>query len=411
MRKIVLTIILVMGLAALVAGCAPQASVAPAAATVAPAPPTSPPPASPPTTAPPTSTPAAAPPTAQPATKAASGNATSVPASTAKLSGDINVFAAASLTEAFKEIGANFEKANPGTKVTLNFAGSQQLVQQISQGAPADVFASAARKQMDDAITASSVISGTERSFVRNRLVTIYPSDNKAGVKTLQDLAKPGRKVVLAAKEVPVGQYALDFLDKASKDPAFGAGYKDAVLKNVVSYEQDVRAVLSKIMLGEGDAGIVYTTDVTPDAAAKVGRIEIPDALNTIASYYIAPVKASKNPDLSAAFMKYVLSPDGQTVLAKYGFIPTTGTATGAAPGAVPLNITGLVDKPITLSADDLRKKPQTSIKATDRGSTEQTYTGVLISTLLKEAGVKPMPRRSRSSEAMATLKNCRWPT
>ena len=207
--------------------------------------------------------------------------------------------------------------------MTFNFAGSQQLVQQIGQGAPADVFASAAKKQMDDAITASSVISGTERSFVRNRLVAIYPSDNRAGVKTLQDLAKSGIKVILAAKEVPVGQYALDFFDKASKDAAFGAGFKDAVLKNVVSNEQDVKAVLSKIVLGEGDAGIVYTTDVAPDAAAKVGRIEIPDALNTIASYYIAPVKTSKNLDLAAAFMKYVLSPDGQTILAKYGFIPT----------------------------------------------------------------------------------------
>ncbi|MFN8497027.1 MAG: molybdate ABC transporter substrate-binding protein [Anaerolineae bacterium] len=283
MRKIVLTIILALGLAALVAGCAPQASVAPAANTVRP-----------PTTLPPT----------------------------AKPSGDITVFAAASLTEAFREIGANFEKANPGAKVAFNFAGSQQLAQQIAQGAPADVFASAAKKQMDDVITASSVISGTERGFVRNRLVTIYPIDNRAGIKTLQDLAKPGSKVVLAAKEVPVGQYALAFLDKASQDPAFGAGFKGAVLKNTISYEQDVKAVLGKIMLDEADAGIVYATDVTPAAAAKVGRIEIPDALNTIASYYIAPVNASKNPDLAAAFMTYVLSPDGQTVLAKYGFTP-----------------------------------------------------------------------------------------
>jgi molybdate transport system substrate-binding protein len=242
-----------------------------------------------------------------------------------KTSGEITVFAAASLTEAFREIGANFERANPGTKVTFNFAGSQQLVQQIVQGAPADVFASAAPRQMEDATTAGSVMSGTQRTFVRNRLVVIHPADNRAGVKTLQDLARPGVKVVLADKAVPVGQYSLDFLDKATKDAAFGASFKDAVLKNIVSNEENVRAVLGKITLGEGDAGIVYTTDIGQDAASKVGRIDIPDALNTIASYPIAPVKASKNPDLAAAFVSYVLSTAAQTVLAKYGFIPSSG--------------------------------------------------------------------------------------
>ncbi|MFN8485168.1 MAG: molybdate ABC transporter substrate-binding protein [Anaerolineae bacterium] len=256
-------------------------------------------------------------------TACATAPAPAAPAATSPsaVSGDLTVFAAASLTEAFREIGRGFEAANPGAKVTFNFAGSQQLVQQIGQGAPADVFASAAPKQMNDAVAAGSVAAGVEKVFARNRLVAIAPSDNRSGVTALRDLAKPGLKVILAAKEVPVGQYARDFLDKAAADPAYGAAYKDGVLKNIVSNEQDVRAVLSKIVLGEGDAGIVYTTDITADAAPKVTRFDIPDALNTIAAYPIATVKGTKHQALADAFVSYVLSPAGQAVLAKYGFM------------------------------------------------------------------------------------------
>jgi len=235
---------------------------------------------------------------------------------------ELNVFAAASLTEAFGEIGKAFEAANPGVKVTFNFAGSQQLVQQIGQGAPADVFASAATKNMDDAVKAGSVADGAARTFARNRLVAIVPQANPAGIKTLADLSKPGARLVLAAKEVPVGQYALDFLDKASKDATFGADYKDKTLKNVASYEQNVRAVLSKVTLGEADAGIVYNTDITQAAAPKVTRIEIPDALNTVATYPIATVKATKNP-AADRFVAFVLADAGQAILKKYGFITT----------------------------------------------------------------------------------------
>ena len=239
----------------------------------------------------------------------------SVPAS------ELNVFAAASLTEAFREIGKAFEAANPGVKVTFNFAGSQQLVQQIGQGAPADVFASAATKNMDDAVKAGNVADGAARAFARNRLVAIVPQANPAGIKMLADLGKPGVRLVLAAKEVPVGQYALDFLDKASKDATYGADYKDKTLKNVASYEQNVRAVLSKVTLGEADAGIVYNTDVTQDAAPKVTRIEIPDALNTVATYPIATVKGTKNP-AADRFVAFVLADAGQAILKQYGFIP-----------------------------------------------------------------------------------------
>lgn len=233
----------------------------------------------------------------------------------------LTVFAAASLTEAFTEIGQNFSTANPGVEVTFNFAGSQQLAQQIGAGAPADVFASANAKQMNVAIDTGRIITGTQHTFVRNRLVVMTPADNPGGVTGLADLSKAGLKVVLAAKEVPVGQYALDFLDKADADGSLGAGYKDAVLNNVVSYEENVRAVLAKVTLGEADAGIVYSSDVAPAARDQVQRIDIPDNLNTLASYPIAPLKDAAHPTAAQLFIDYVLSPAGQQILETYGFI------------------------------------------------------------------------------------------
>lgn len=233
----------------------------------------------------------------------------------------LTVLAAASLTESFKELGKLFETQNPGVTVSFNFAGSQQLAQQLDQGAAADVFASASKKYMDAAVTSKRVNKDDSKTFVKNRLVVIFPKSNPGGLKELKDLARAGLKIDLAAKSVPVGQYALDFLDKAVKDSAFGTTYKDAVLKNVVSYEDNVKAVVTKVSLGEADAGIVYVTDITADAAAKVEKIDIPDALNTVALYPIAPILDSKNPELAGAFIALVLSPEGQAILGKNGFI------------------------------------------------------------------------------------------
>lgn len=253
-------------------------------------------------------------PVATPATTS-SGEAT-----TAQMS--LTVFAAASLTDAFQTISKNFSTAHPGVDVVFNFAGSQQLAQQIGQGAPADLFASANASQMAVAIESGRVVSGTEQLFVRNRLVVVTPVDNPAGIATLADLAKPGLQIVLATKEVPVGQYALDFLDKAEADGTLGAGYRDAVLANVVSYEENVRTVLAKVTLGEADAGIVYRSDVTPTAAEQVQRIDIPDNLNTIASYPIAPLSDSPHAALAQQFIDYLLSPEGQQILEDAGFMP-----------------------------------------------------------------------------------------
>jgi len=234
----------------------------------------------------------------------------------------LTVLAAASLTESFTELGTMFEAQNPGVRVVFSFAGSQSLGHQLDQGAEADVFASANPKYMDAAVQASRVNPGAPKTFANNRLVVIYPKDNPASIKKLSDLANPGLKLDLADQSVPVGQYTLDFLDKTVQDPAFDTQYKDNVLKNVVSYEDNVKAVATKVALGEADAGIVYVTDITADSALKIGKIDIPDALNTVATYPIAPIADSPNPELANAFVAFVLSADGQAVMAKYGFIP-----------------------------------------------------------------------------------------
>ncbi len=143
------------------------------------------------------------------------------------------------------------------------------------------------------------------QNFAHNRLVVIYPEENPAGLDGLEDLARPGLKLVMAAKEVPVGQYSLDFLEKASQEPTLGPSFQQAVLKNIVSYEENVRAVLNKVALGEADAGIVYSSDVSGEAAGKIGQLMIPDELNVIASYPIAVLKDSQHASQAQAFVRF----------------------------------------------------------------------------------------------------------
>ena len=230
----------------------------------------------------------------------------------------LTVFAAASLTDAFTEIGAAFDAANPGVTTTFNFAGSQALRTQIEEGAPADVFASANKTQMDAVIAASLITEGTQQNFLTNKLVVILPADNPAALEKLEDLATPGIKLVLAAEEVPVGKYSREAFDLMNG--SFGNDFKDNVLANVVSNEDNVKQVVAKVQLGEADAGIVYTSDAI--AAPDLKTIEIPADLNVIAKYPIAPLVNSENADLAAKFIEYVLSAEGQAVLAKWGFAP-----------------------------------------------------------------------------------------
>ncbi len=257
---------------------------------------------------------------AEQATKSPSKVPTNVPIEPRTLT----VLAAASLTESFTELGTMFESQNEGVTVSFNFAGSQALAQQLAQGAEADVFASASKKYMTSAIDAQRVNADDSKAFAYNRLVVIFPKSNPGGVSELKDLAKSGLKLDLADKSVPVGQYALDFLERAAANENFGQQFKDNVLKNVVSYEDNVKAVVTKVSLGEADAGIVYVTDITADAAEKISTIDVPDKMNTIATYPIAPILNSKYPELAKGFVDLVLSKDGQAVLIKYGFISGT---------------------------------------------------------------------------------------
>ncbi len=232
----------------------------------------------------------------------------------------LTVFAAASLTDAFTEIGTQFEVAHPGMRITFNFAGSQQLAQQLAQGAPGDVFASANPKQMT-AVTENGRISPTAaQPFVHNQLVVIFPADNPGQIASLTDLTRPGIKLILATAEVPVGAYSLAFLGAASGEDGLGEGFETAVLANVVSYEQNVRAVFSKVALGEADGGIVYASDVVSMEDGRVGQLAIPSEWNVTADYLIAPLNDSPHPDLAQQFVDFVLSQTGQQILQKYGF-------------------------------------------------------------------------------------------
>lgn len=230
----------------------------------------------------------------------------------------LKVFAAASLTGAFNEIGKNFEAANPGVSIVFNFAGSQALRTQIEEGASADVFASANDTEMDALVMDGLVAEGKTQDFLINKLIVILPEDNPAGLETLEDLARPGVKIILAAEEVPVGKYARQAVDRM-KDQ-FGSDFRDRVLANVVSNEDNVKQVVAKIQLGEADAGIVYVSDAI--AASDLKTIEIPDDLNVAARYPIAALADSSRLELAKAFIASVLSTEGQAVLQKWGFAP-----------------------------------------------------------------------------------------
>jgi molybdate transport system substrate-binding protein len=257
-----------------------------------------------------------------------------------KLRGSLTVFAAASLTESFKTMQTTLEQANPGLKITYNFAGSPTLRAQLAQGAKADVFASADEPNMQGA-QQDGTIADQPRVFAQNRLVVILPAANPAGITQLQDLAKPGAKLVLAQQDVPVGRYSRDSLNKMSASSAFGAGFSVKVLANIKSEEANVKDVVAKVQLGEADGGFVYKTDVTASVRSAVKMLDIPDQFNVIARYPVAAVKGAPNEAGAHAFIDYLLSPAGQAVLATYGFSPPAES--GAASARTPLQDSGVV--------------------------------------------------------------------
>jgi molybdate transport system substrate-binding protein len=234
----------------------------------------------------------------------------------------LNIFAAASLTESFQDIGNQYHKAHPNVTFKFNFAGSQILEQQIANGAPADVFASADLAHMNLATSAGLV--DTPQVFAKNRLVIIVPLSNPAGVNTLHDLAKKGLKFDIEATSVPAGTYCRQAFDKMGKSSDYGPAFEKALLGNIVSQEDNVKAVVQKVQLGEADAGCVYQTDAA-SARNQVKVIPIPDQFNVIAQYPIAVVKSSQHASEAQDFMNYVLGPQGQATLQKYLFIPKNG--------------------------------------------------------------------------------------
>lgn len=235
------------------------------------------------------------------------------------VTGELTVIAAASLTEPFTEIGKRLELSHPGLKVVYNFGGSQTLRTQLEQGAQADVFASADAVQMEQA-KKNNVVQGESPVFVKNRLVAIVPKENKANVTTFCDLGKPGLKLDLANANVPVGNYSRQAFSKANA--ACGSDFEQRALKNLVSEEENVKQVVTKVQLGEVDAGIVYISDVTPKVSASVSTVAIPDDANQIATYPIAVTKEVKNLAAARAFVAFILSAEGQTILKVHNFIP-----------------------------------------------------------------------------------------
>jgi molybdate transport system substrate-binding protein len=228
----------------------------------------------------------------------------------------VTVFAAASLKEAFDAAAPAFTKAT-GYPVRYSYGGSDTLVAQILQGAPADVFASANMAQMQRAVDGGAV-SGP-RVFAHNRLVIIVPAGDTA-VANAADLGKKGVKVVLAAPSVPVGNYARQTFANLAKDAAYGSDFATRVQANVVSEETDVKAVATKISLGEGDAGVVYATDVTPAIAPKVHAFHFPPGAAPDATYPIGVPKTAPNADGGRAFVEFITSPAGQAFLKARGF-------------------------------------------------------------------------------------------
>jgi molybdate transport system substrate-binding protein len=230
------------------------------------------------------------------------------------------VFAAASLREAFTSLGDAFKKTHAGVEVTFNFAGSQELRTQIEHGAPADVFASADQRHMNELRAQKKVVAPAV--FARNEPVVVVSKEQASTLRSLGDLPN-ARRIVVGGPDVPIGRYTLQILDKASK--SLGGDFRARVEARVVSHELNVRQVLAKVTLGEADAGVVYRTDAAT-AADRVAIVTIPAELNVIAEYPIAAVEGAAHPELARAWLGLVLSAKGREALGRAGFIlPSQG--------------------------------------------------------------------------------------
>ncbi|MEU5114758.1 molybdate ABC transporter substrate-binding protein [Streptomyces longwoodensis] len=236
-----------------------------------------------------------------------SGKSSSGKDSPGKLSGEVTVFAAASLKESFTALGKEFEQAHPGTEVTFSFGGSDALAASITGGAPADVFASASPKTMK-VVTDAGDAAGTPATFVRNQLEIATLPGNPDKIASLKDLTRSGLKVVLCDKAVPCGAAAQKALDAGGLE------------LTPVSYEEDVKSALNKVVLKEADAAVVYRTDVRA-AGAKVEGVDFPESADAVNDYPITLLKGARHTDAAEAFIALVRSAEGQKVLTGAGFL------------------------------------------------------------------------------------------
>lgn len=243
------------------------------------------------------------------------------------------MFAAASLSGAFQVLGDAFERAHPETRVRFNFAGSQQLALQLEQGAEADLFAPADERWMTYA-RERGLLADRPAVFARNRLVVIVPAANPARLTRLQDLARPGVKLVVGAATVPVGTYTRRMLAGLTLASGFPADFDRRVLANVVSQEENVKAVVAKVELGEADAGVVYRSDATGEAAPRIRTLPIPESRNVTAEYPLATLCGAPSPRAAAAFVRLLLGAEGRAVLRRFGLTPAPA-ASGTDSSAV----------------------------------------------------------------------------
>ena len=237
---------------------------------------------------------------------------------------EVTVFAAASLTDVFQEAAGSFSRSGHTGNVVFNFAGSQQLAGQLREGARTDIFASADEMQMQAAVEAGRIEKKSVKTFACNRLTIGYgrggtgSSDAAPVLESLLKLAQPGHKIVVGAEAVPIGQYTRQFLSNAEKDDRFGPSFRAGFEANIVSEEQNVRGILSKLQLGEADAGVVYASDLVGES--ELQRVEIPADLNISAVYPIALTRDSRKPEQAANFVTFLFSEEGTAVLESHGF-------------------------------------------------------------------------------------------
>jgi molybdate transport system substrate-binding protein len=240
--------------------------------------------------------------------------ATSLPART-----DLTIYGAASLKGALEQVKLAYEAAVPGTTLTMSTDSSATLAAQIEQGAPADVFLSADTKQ-PQALIDKGLADGAAVTFATNALTIIVPTANPGGIQTPADLAREGVKVIAAGDEVPITKYATQLVDDLATEAGYPADFAAAYTANTASKEDNVKAVVAKIELGEGDAAIVYVTDAK--ASNKVATIDVPADANVPATYDGVVIKASSHLAAATAFLAWLAGPDGQAILGTFGFLP-----------------------------------------------------------------------------------------